>query len=63
MNETMAMTTVDRIAQAEQLEVVARISLTGDAARASGDLQGVSEPVPAEPLPEQVSVEINQILP
>lgn len=63
MNETMAMTTTDRLSQAAELEVVARISLTGDAARASGDLQGISEPLPAEPLPERVRVEINQILP
>ncbi|HEY7883906.1 MAG TPA: c-type cytochrome biogenesis protein CcmI, partial [Cellvibrionaceae bacterium] len=44
MSETMAMTTIERLTQAEQIEVVARISLTGNATPAPGDIQCVSNP-------------------
>ncbi len=63
MNETMAMTTIENLDLFEQLEVVARISLSGNASPASGDMQGSSGSLDASALPEAVEVQIDQRLP
>lgn len=63
MNETMAMTTIGDLNQLQRLEVVARISLSGDASPASGDLQGSSGGLDATALPERVEVRIDRRLP
>jgi len=63
MDETMAMIALEDLSQYQQLQVVARVSLSGNATPSSGDLQGASGGFDAEAPPEQVEITIDQRLP
>lgn len=62
LDETMAMTTKDRLMQEGQIELVARISSSGQAMPQPGDLQGSLGPLDMGALPEQITVKISERL-
>jgi cytochrome c-type biogenesis protein CcmH len=51
----------NKLSQASQVVIVARISKTGDAKPLTGDWQGISAAI--KPAGNEVNIEINQILP
>ncbi len=59
LDETMAMIDASGIRNAGQLELVARISASGSAIPATGDLEGHFGPFDSQQLPESMSVVIN----
>lgn len=62
LDETMAMSPAQSLAQAGQVEVVARIALDGSATAKPGDWQGSVGPLDLENLPENIVIVIDQKL-
>lgn len=62
LDETMAMTTNERIGQVEQLELVARISLTGQASPQAGDMEGRSSPISLGDIDGSITIVIDKLL-
>lgn len=60
LTEAMAMSPAMSLAQATQVELVARISRDGTATAKAGDWQGSLGPVDMESIPEQMAIIINQ---
>jgi cytochrome c-type biogenesis protein CcmH len=63
LDETMAMSTMATLAQANQVEVVARISLDGTAIAKPGDWQVSAGPLDMTALPEETDLVIAQKIP
>ncbi|WP_049721718.1 c-type cytochrome biogenesis protein CcmI [Gilvimarinus polysaccharolyticus] len=59
LDETMAMTSVDRLFATKQIEIVARVSLGGQVSAAPGDLQGLLGPLQIDALPEPLNIQID----
>lgn len=62
LDETMAMSTMSSLAQADKVEVVARISSDGSAIAKPGDFQASFGPLDMEALPEETELVIEQKL-
>lgn len=62
LDESMAMTPTLSLAQADQVEVVARIALDGSATAKAGDWQGSIGPLDLENLPANIVIKIDQKL-
>lgn len=62
LNETMAMTTKDRLQTNKPVEVVARISKTGTAVPQPGDMEGLSGPLDMTGHTDGVEIVIDRIL-
>lgn len=60
LTEAMAMSPAMTLAQAKEVELVARISQDGTATAKPGDWQGTLGPVDMKAIPEQMSIVINQ---
>ncbi|MCP8898427.1 c-type cytochrome biogenesis protein CcmI [Gilvimarinus xylanilyticus] len=63
LDESMAMTTADRLYNAGALELVARLSNSGQAMPQSGDMEGRVGPLDAEDLAGELNVEIDTVRP
>ncbi|WP_041523259.1 c-type cytochrome biogenesis protein CcmI [Gilvimarinus agarilyticus] len=59
LDETMAMTSADRLFAKGQVEIVARVSASGQVTPAAGDLQGLRGPLAIDDLPNPVEVVID----
>lgn len=62
LDETMAMSPAMSLAQADQVEVVARIALDGSATAKAGDWQGSVGPIDLDNLPAEIVISIDQQL-
>src|SRR5690606_24378977 len=62
LDETMAMSPAMSLAQASQVEVVARIALDGSATAKAGDWQGSVGPLDLDDLPTEIVINIDQQL-
>ncbi len=60
LDDSVAVMPTHKLSQVDEVVLVARISKSGDAKQASGDLQGVTSPVKTN---GSVDIEINQIIP
>ncbi|UTF60690.1 c-type cytochrome biogenesis protein CcmI [Gilvimarinus sp. DA14] len=63
LDESMAMTSVDRLSKNAQVELVARLSRSGQAMPASGDLEGSIAPVDMANLPDELTITIDTVRP
>jgi cytochrome c-type biogenesis protein CcmH len=61
LDDSSALMPSNKLSQASQVVIVARISKTGDAKPLTGDWQGISAAI--KPAGNEVNIEINQILP
>jgi cytochrome c-type biogenesis protein CcmH len=61
LDDSSALMPSNKLSQASEVMIVARVSKTGDAKSQSGDLQGISAAI--KPVGNQVDIEINQVLP
>ena len=61
LDDSSALMPSNKLSQASEVVVVARISKTGDAKPQAGDWQGISTAI--KPSGDEVNIEINQILP
>lgn len=59
LDETMAMTNVSDLLAQGSIEIVARVSVSGQVAAAAGDLQGLLGPLQTDKLPETLTVVID----
>jgi cytochrome c-type biogenesis protein CcmH len=59
LDETMAMTSTDRLFAKGQIEIVARVSQSGQVSAAPGDLQGLRGPLAIDELPEPLEITID----
>jgi cytochrome c-type biogenesis protein CcmH len=59
LNETMAMTSTDRLLSGGPIELVARISQSGQVSAQAGDLQGLLGPLDMAELPDPVQLSID----
>lgn len=59
LDETMAMTSADRLFAKGQVEIVARISKSGQVSATAGDLQGLRGPLPIDDLPNPIEIVID----
>lgn len=60
LDDSVAVMPTHKLSQADEVILVARVSKSGDAKQAPGDLQGTTSPVKAN---GNVDIEINQIIP
>ncbi len=60
LNETMAMSPAASLATATQIELVARLSKSGDASARPGDWQGSLGPIDVDNIPESLTVIIDE---
>jgi cytochrome c-type biogenesis protein CcmH len=61
LDDNTALMPSNKLSQANEVVIVARISKTGDAKPQTGDLQGTSAAM--KPVGDKVNIEINQVLP
>jgi cytochrome c-type biogenesis protein CcmH len=61
LDDSSALMPSNKLSQASQVVIIARISKTGDAKPLTGDWQGISAAI--KPAGNEVNIEINQILP
>ena len=61
LDDSSALMPSNKLSQASEVMIVARVSKTGDAKSQSGDLQGISAAI--KPVGDQIDIEINQVLP
>lgn len=60
LDDSVALMPTHKLSQVDEIVLVARVSKSGDAKQASGDLQGLTSPVKAN---GNVDIEINQVVP
>ena len=63
LDDSMSMLPGRTLADAERVEVGARISRSGDARASTGDIQGMSEPIEIRPGRARVEVLLNERVP
>ena len=63
LDDSMSMLPGRTLADAERVEVGARISRSGDARASTGDIQGLSEPLEVRPGRTEVEVLLNERVP
>jgi cytochrome c-type biogenesis protein CcmH len=61
LDDSSALMPNNKLSQASEVMIVARVSKTGDAKSQTGDLQGISAAI--KPVGDKVDIEINQVLP
>jgi cytochrome c-type biogenesis protein CcmH len=61
LDDSSALMPSNKLSQASEVMIVARVSKTGDAKSQTGDLQGISAVI--KPIGDKVDIEINQVLP
>jgi cytochrome c-type biogenesis protein CcmH len=61
LDDSSALMPSNKLSQASEVMIVARVSKTGDAKSQTGDLQGISAAI--KPVGDKVDIEINQVLP
>jgi len=62
LDDTMAMSSAASLGRAEQVELVARLSLDGDAIPKPGDWQGTLGPVSTQNIPESLELVIDEAI-